>query len=285
MNLYSKYLEDNLSDKFKKSLDEYRKYLKMFFTDNSKCPIDSKILIEKEESETQIKLWCKSKTKKEWSVTITKPKIVNLNHKLNQLTVDYKNQGILFRDYLKENMLSPIYDPDKDKDAENKLKSLKQVESELQAVKDVFDQQNKKEDDLIKKRQELLVKLLEIKIKKSNIYKNCPVIDAETKRKLMEIAKNEKTITEARLSQISKNVNLKNDETKNWIQYFSLIIEYLNENGNLNGLNEEMKRLRDKFEEINDYYVVEPPVFEIYPAEKKEEIEEEVKKRTIKIKK
>jgi len=285
MNLYSKYLEDNLSEKFKKSMDDYQKYLKMFFTENSRCPIDSKTILEKDETTTQIKLWCKSKSSKEWRVTITKPKIINLNHKLNELTLIYKNEGILFKDKLKQNMSSSIYNPEKDKEIEEKLKILKKYENELESVKEVFEQEKNMENEIRRKRQEVLVKLLEIKIQKNNIYKKCPMISNEVKKKLMEISKNEKNLTAVRLSQIAKNVNLNSEDVKNWIQYFSYIMQYLNENENLNNLNNEMMKLVDKFERINSYYILEPPVFDLSSkakgetTEKEEDGEEEKDKR------
>jgi len=291
MTLYSKYLEDNLNDKFKKSMEEYRKYLKMFYTENSKCPIDSKALLDKEETKDQIKLWCKGKGGRDWSATIKKPVVVNLNNVYGELNEKYINNGIIFKNDLKENMLSPMYVPEKDKEIEKKLKNLKEQESELESVKEIFKKEQIMIDDILKKRQLLLVKLLEIKINKENIYRDCPVISAEVKRKLMEIAKNEKTLSEQRLKDIGKNTNLKPEEVKNWIKYFAFIMEYLHENNNLNILNNEMIDLRDKFDKINTNFILEPPDFDISsePKTKKSEdedqVEEKFEKRIVKMRK
>ena len=47
MFTYLKYLEDNLNNKYLKEFEEYRKYLKIYYSENSKCPVDSKTLLLK----------------------------------------------------------------------------------------------------------------------------------------------------------------------------------------------------------------------------------------------
>ena len=88
-------------------------------------------------------------------------------------------------------------------------------------------------------------------------------LDVDKKRKLIEISKNEKNITAGRLEQISKNVELNADEIKNWIEYFRLVSEYVVENEKLNDINKEMTSLKDKFEKINSFFIIEPPIIEL----------------------
>ena len=64
MILYSKYLEDNIADIFNREMDEYRKYVKLFYEENSKCPGDLKTVLEKEEDVDGYRLWCKITTKR-----------------------------------------------------------------------------------------------------------------------------------------------------------------------------------------------------------------------------
>ena len=45
MILYLKYLEDNINGIFNNMMDEYRKYVKMFYSENSKCPEDLKTVL------------------------------------------------------------------------------------------------------------------------------------------------------------------------------------------------------------------------------------------------
>ena len=39
MITYLKYLEDNLNNKYLKEFEEYHKYLKIYYSENSKCPV------------------------------------------------------------------------------------------------------------------------------------------------------------------------------------------------------------------------------------------------------
>ena len=62
MITYLKYLEDNLNNKYLKEFEEYRKYLKIYYSENSKCPFDSKTLLLKKETATENEIWFKYKT-------------------------------------------------------------------------------------------------------------------------------------------------------------------------------------------------------------------------------
>ena len=81
-------------NKHLKEFEEYRKYLKIFYSENSKCPVDSKTLLLKKETANEYEMWCKSKTSKDWKIIIKKPKVYNLNIKLNELNTIYKNNFI-----------------------------------------------------------------------------------------------------------------------------------------------------------------------------------------------
>jgi len=257
--MYLKYLEDNLNDKFANEMAEYKKYIKLFYTHNSKCPVDTKIPLEKKHDKFSFELSCKLKSGKEWKVSIKKPTILNLNIVYNNLTDEFKNKGIIFKNNLKENLLTSTYNPQNDKELEKEFTKLKEYENQLESIKEIFNKEKKMIEDILKERQNILKKLSEINIKKVTVYKKCPQINAEKSKKLKDISINEKEIGEQRLGQIAKNVDLDKTEVKHWIDYFKLVMEYLNENENLNGLNMKMNKLRDKFKVINDNYILQPP--------------------------
>jgi len=269
MIIYSKYLEDNIDGVFNREMDEYKKYVKMFYDENSRCPGDSKTILEKEENREQIRLWCKMRNGKVWNALISKPLVLNLNIRLNELSNNYNNKCILFKDTLIRNLSSSVYNPDKDKDIEKKLIELKEEEKELESLREVFDKEREKIDDILEKRKLILKNLLEIKIKKNNIFEKCTKINAEIKRKLMEITNNEKDITVTRIEQIAKNVSLKADEVRSWIEYFRYIISYLQENASLDDLNKQMMILKNKYDRINSFFIIKPPVIEITEGGKK----------------
>jgi len=279
MITYLKYLEDNINNKYLKEFDEYRKYLKIFYSENSKCPVDSKTLLLKKETATEYEMWCKSKTSKDWKIIIKKPKVYNLNIKLNELNITYKNKLLLFKQKLRQNLESPIYIPEKDKEMESELKELKKYENEIEAIKELFEKQEENKRELYLKRQEQLKNLLEIKIKKKDVFRLCEQVDGEVRKQLIEIAKNEKKIDQERIKQIAKTTQITQSNVKNWIDYYKLNIEYVAGMIELGKLNDEIFQLNEKYDRINSNYVIEPP--EIL-SDKKVKMEEVIEKSELK---
>lgn len=292
MITYLKYLEDNLNNKYLKEFEEYRKYIKIFYSENSKCPVDSKTLLLKKETATEYEMWCKSKTSKDWKIIIKKPKVYNLNIKLNELNITYKNKLLLFKQKLRQNLESPVYIPEKDKEMESELNELKKYENEIESIKELFEKQEENKKDLYLKRQEQLKKLLEIKIKKKDVFRLCEQVDGDVRKQLIEIAKNEKKIDQERIKQIAKTTQILQSNVKNWIDYYKLNMEYVAGMIELGKLNDEIFQLNEKYEDINRNYVIEPPEIssdkkvKMETLESKEDEEEttETKKR-IKMKK
>lgn len=279
MITYLKYLEDNINNKYLKEFDEYRKYLKIFYSENSKCPVDSKTLLLKKETATEYEMWCKSKTSKDWKIIIKKPKVYNLNIKLNELNITYKNKLLLFKQKLRQNLESPVYIPEKDKEMESELKELKKYENEIEAIKELFEKQEENKRELYLKRQEQLKNLLEIKIKKKDVFRLCEQVDGEVRKQLIEIAKNEKKIDQERIKQIAKTTQITQSNVKNWIDYYKLNIEYVAGMIELGKLNDEIFQLNEKYDRINSNYVIEPP--EIL-SDKKVKMEEVIEKSELK---
>ena len=53
--MYLKYLEDNINGVFNNDMEEYMKYVKLYYTENARCPEDLKTVLDKEETKKQIK--------------------------------------------------------------------------------------------------------------------------------------------------------------------------------------------------------------------------------------
>lgn len=236
-------------------------------------------------------MWCKSKTSKDWKIIIKKPKVYNLNIKLNELNTIYKNRLLLFKQKLRQNLESPVYIPEKDKEMESELKELKKYENEIESIKELFEKQEENKKDLYIKRQEQLKNLLEIKIKKKDVFRLCEQVDGDVRKQLIEIAKNEKKIDQERIKQIAKTTQITQSNVKNWVDYYKLNIEYVAGMIELGKLNDEIFQLNDKYERINSNYVIEPPeilsdkkvkmeeVVEISESKEDEEETTETKKR------
>jgi len=252
--MYLKYLEDNLNHKFTKEMEEYKNYVKMFYNERAKCPKDLKTELQRIQDDKKIELWCKN-----WKVSIIKPIVINLILLLETVTNAYKKNSDLFMYKLRQNMESPTYKPEDDNEIKSMLVDLKKLEDNMNEIKAIFDKEKSIIDDIIQNRKQVLKNLAEIKIKKEQKYKECIDISKEAFIKLKEIAKNEKQITEQRFTQIAKNVSLSIKETKNWIEYFQFIIDYLKENALLYELSNRMKELYLQFQNINAHFVIEPP--------------------------
>ena len=285
MITYLKYLEDNLNNKYLKEFDEYRKYLKIFYSENSKCPVDSKTLLLKKETATEYEMWCKSKTSKDWKIIIKKPKVYNLNIQLNELNTIYKNHLLLFKQKLRQNLESPVYIPDKDKEMESELKELKKYENEIESIKELFKKQEENKKDLYIKRQEQLKKLLEIKIKKKDVFRLCEQVDGDIRKQLIEIAKNEKKIDQERIKQIAKTTQITQSNVKNWVDYYKLNMEYVAGMIELSGLNNDIFQITEKYEYINSNYVIEPPEISSDKKVKMEDEDSTESKKRIRMKK
>jgi hypothetical protein len=252
--MYSKYLEDNLNHKFTKEMDEYKNYVKMFYNDRAKCPKDLKTILERKQDDRLIELWCKN-----WKVSITKPVVVNLILLLEIITESYKKNSDLFMYKLRQNMESATYNPENDDEIKKMLVYLKKLEDDMNDIKAIFNKEKAIIDDIIQKRSEIMKNLSEIKIKKEQKFEECIDISKDVFVKLKEIAKNETQITEQRFTQIAKNVSLSLKDTKNWIEYFKFIIDYVKENALLYELSNRMKELNINFENINAHFIIEPP--------------------------
>jgi hypothetical protein len=252
--MYLKYLEDNLNHKFTKEMDEYKNYVKMFYNDRAKCPKDLKTILERKQDDKIIELWCKN-----WKVSITKPVVVNLILLLEKITDSYKKNSDLFMYKLRQNMESATYNPENDDEIKKMLVNLKKLEENMNDIKAIFEKEKLIIDDIIKKRSEIMKNLAEIKIKKEHKFQECVDISKDVFVKLKEIAKNENQITEQRFTQIAKNVSLSLKDTKNWIEYFKFIIDYVKENALLYELSNRMKELNSNFENINAHFIIEPP--------------------------
>ena len=252
--MYLKYLEDNLNHKFTKDMDEYKNYVKMFYNDRAKCPKDLKTLLEKKQDDKLIELWCKN-----WKVSIIKPVVVNLFLLLDTFSKEYNKNSELFIYKLRKNMESPTYKPEDDNEIKEMLINLKKLEENINDIKSIFEKEKLIIDEIIKKKTEIIKNLAEIKIKKEQKFRECTDISKDIFIKLKEIAKNEKEITEQRFIQISKNISLSLKDTKNWIQYFKFIVDYIKENAILFELTNNIKELNLNFENINAHFIIEAP--------------------------
>lgn len=258
-NYLDKY-DDNFNNLFEKDLIEYDKYVKMFYNDNSKCPLDNKSQLDKKEENGKFFLKCSAKGK-EWKMEVEKPIIFNLYYRREELREKFNDKSLVFKNKMKEMMLDPLIKPEENKDIEKSLKELKNIENEQDNLNAVFQKQQEYIDNIDKQKQELKKNCLEFSIKREMLYQKLKEIDGEVKLKLKEIFLNEKVPENKRLSEIAKNVNLTLEETKNWILWYESVYNYIETVSKLNQLNDDLMIHQKVYEKINHKYVLEPPKF------------------------
>jgi len=256
-NYLEKY-DDNFNNLFEKDLIEYEKYVKMFYNDNSKCPLDNKSDLDKKEENGKFILKCSAKGK-EWKMEIEKPIIFNLFYRREELREKFNDKSLFFKNKLKEIVKDPLLKPDENKDIEKLLKELKDIEKEKDNLNGIFQKQQDFIDDIDKQKQDLIKKSLEHKIKREMLYEKLVKINGEIKMKLKEIYLNENIPDQKRLSEISKNVNLTLEETKNWILWFESVFNYIKTGNELEKLNDDLMVHQKTYERMNHKFVLEAP--------------------------
>ena len=285
MILYDNFYENNILKKHNAVMEEYEKYNKLFIQVNSKCPIDIKLLLDKEDHGKEFILKCKLKNGKEWKATIHRPTIVNLFEEKTRVGKDYKNLIQTLKEILKTSMKLPFYKPEDDDTIKKITREIKEFEQTLKSIKNIFDMELKENNELIKSKQEYLKKLAEINHNKQKLYKKLVIISQENKNKLKEILLNEGIPSTQRINQIAKNVNLNGENTQNWIQWLGYVKEYVENIKELEQINYTLIERNREFRKINEEFIVEEPQINIKSDSKKEVVLEvnEPKKRKVKL--
>ena len=284
---YDNFYEDNLLHKHEPIIQEYDKYNKLFINKNSKCPIDIKTLLDREEKENQFTLGCKLKDGKKWEVKVTRPKIINLHEEKMNISEEYKSKINEVKEILKMAKYSLVYNADHDKKVKDLTEEIKVIEAGLDGINNIFEMEKESKNEIITLRKKAYEELAQINVNKKKLYRDIPNISEEVKNKLKEIVMNEGLPSSQRLSQIAKNVNLKIDEVEKWLKWLDSVREYVTKNKELYDLNTELQAKEIEFRKINEEFIISPPTINIVNDSKKEVVikEEPVKKRKIKIKK
>ena len=279
---YELLYDDNLNEKFNNIIEQYNQYIKLYYIDKSKCPVDIKTILEKERNGNNIKMHCNLKGGKVWILNMTMPKIVDLHNEKIILSNDYNKKAIELKIYIKDTIESRIYNSKDDNVLKSKINEIKIVEVSLQSINNIFELQKKNINDMLFKQQEIIKEITEIYKNRKNIYKNINHINKNIKNNLFEIFKNEKNPNEKRLNEISKNLNISINTIKDWLLWFLYINNYLDKNKELEEINDNISIINKKYERINKNYIIKKPEINIVSENKKNK---ENKKIKIKIRK
>ena len=156
---YELYYNDNLNDKFNTDIEEYNKYIKLYYIDNSKCPVDLKKKLVKERSGNIIKMHCDLSKNKTWNITLQMPKIINLYEEHLNLSTKFNNGSTKLKTYIIEKMELQIYNSENDNELKNKIKEIKDIEKSLNSINNIFNIQKEELNTFYKNKQKLLIEL------------------------------------------------------------------------------------------------------------------------------
>lgn len=282
------YIKYRMELLFKKNLDYYNNieeqkkydlYLRMYFNEKEKCPLDTKQeLIRKKDGEKI----CLSCEKKNWNVILTLPKTI-------QFEIDLENKRKI-RDNILYNLRWNISDigfegivsNNLDKDINKYSSEFKKINDEILDMEKIIILQNKEIEPYLIENMELIKKLSNLKINKQKIYKKIDLnkITPNIKNDLMNIFLNENNINQTRIVQIANQIKLDVDIVKYYIEWCNLSKEYVELNSNLIKNKIKINELNLLFKRINENFYIRFPEIE----EKGDKINMKDKKK-IKLKK
>ena len=260
---YFNFYDENLNGENDALIEEYQKYIKMYYTENAKCPLDLKTQLKKEMIGYKMKLSCITKKNKEWKVEIEKPVILNLNKKKYEIQNEYENKVILFKRYFKDKINEPIYDSNSDKELKKKITEINNLKIEIESINKVFSKQKNDNNAILDEKLKLLKNISEIKNNKEKKYLELIHIDRELKNSIKDIYINEKIPSKMRIQEISKNLNINFSNLENWLLWFQLVENYLDINKKLDDLINDLIINNKSFKKMNENFVIKKPIIKL----------------------
>lgn len=272
---------------FKKNLDyynnieeqkKYELYLRMFYNEKEKCPLDTKQELIRKKDGDKINLSCE---KKDWNVSITLPKTINFEIDLENKKNIRNNILYNLRSNISDIGFEGIISNNLDKDISKYSNEFKKINDEILDMEKIIILQNKEIEPYLVENMELIKKLSNLKINKQKIYKKIDLnkITPNIKNDLLTIFLNENNINQTRIVQIANQKKIEVDIVKYYIEWCNLSKEYVELNNNLIKNKIKINELNLLFKQINDNFYIRFP-----EIDKKGEMKDK-KKIKLKIKK
>lgn len=261
LSRYDNYIKFLDSDRSKK----YNEALHIFFNNNPNqlCPTCNRGSVIKTVNDQGIIFMHCSDPKCNWNMQIERAQYINLYNELNIKNKDRRELGYQL-----------ITTTDKFTEIKKKYLDDKQTINE---INDIFKSQKEELDKEDSKKFEIFSKVMEIYYKRKHIFANIKnSINANNRNKLLEIYKNEKNISDQRIKQISKQINVDENDIKNILLWFSLGFETIKLQKQLNEIDKDIKKYKTNMNFVNDNMMIKLPIIETKLKEikeKKEKIE------------
>jgi hypothetical protein len=272
---------------FKKNLDYYNNieeqkkydlYLRMFYNEKEKCPLDTKQELIRKKDGDKINLSCE---KKDWNVSITLPKTINFEIDLENKKNIRNNILYNLRSNISDIGFEGIISNNLDKDISKYSNEFKKINDEIFDMEKIIILQNKEIEPYLVENMELIKKLSNLKINKQKIYKKIDLnkITPNIKNDLLTIFLNENNINQTRIVQIANQKKIEVDIVKYYIEWCNLSKEYVELNSNLIKNKIKINELNLLFKQINDnFYIRFPEIDEKGEMKDKKKIKLKIKK-------
>jgi hypothetical protein len=282
------YIKYSMELLFKKNLDYYNNieeqkkydlYLRMFYNEKEKCPLDTKEELIRKIEGNKISLSCE---KKNWNVILKLPETINFEIDLENKKNIRNNILYNLRSNISNIGFEGIVSNNLDKDINKYTEEYKKINEEILDMEKVIILQGKEIEPYLIENMELIKKLSNLKINKQKIYKKIDLnkITPVIKNDLMTIFMNENNINQTRIVQIANQKKIEVDVVKYFFEWCNLSKEYIELNSNLIKNKIKINELNILFKLINDNFYIRLPEIE----EKGEKIDMKDKKK-IKLKK
>jgi len=273
---------------FKKNLDYYNNieekkkfdlYLRMFYNEKEKCPLDTKDNLIRKREGNKISLSCE---KKNWNVILKLPETINFEINLENKKKIRNNILYNLRYNISEISFEGIASNNLDKDINKYSNEYKKINEEILDMENIILLQNKEIEPYLIENMDLIKKLSNLKINKQKVYKKIDLnkMNSNLKNDLMTIFMNENNINQTRIIQIANQKKIEVDLVKYYIEWCNLSREYVELNNKLIMNKIKINELNLLFKMINDnFYIIFPEI------EEKGEMKDKKKIKIKKIKK
>lgn len=230
-------------------MKNYNNAMKIFLDKNPSqiCPNCQKSgIIKNVLADGKIEMKCKD-TKCGWNMTIIPAKTINLYNELsnkNKDTIELLFKLITDRDNFKKNK-------------EEYLKSKKQLDE----IKNVFKKQTETEDKIEKEKFDLSDNMMVLYYQRKNVFKEITnKINSKKTRYMLDLYKNEKEISDNRISQLSKQLDLPKDDIKNFLKWLNISKQYIDIQLKLNKVSEEIEEQKNIMKDISNNFMTTLPI-------------------------
>jgi hypothetical protein len=282
------YIKYSMELLFKKNLDYYNNieeqkkydlYLRMFYNEKEKCPLDTKLELIRKKDGDKICLSCE---KKNWNVNLKLPKTINFENDLENKKNIRNNILYILRSNIANISFEGIVSNNLDKDISKQTDEYKKINEEILDMEKVIMLQNKEIEPYLIENMDLIKKISNLKINKQKIYKKIDLnkITPILKNDLMTIFLNETNINQSRIIQIANQKKIEVDIVKYFFEWCNLSKEYVELNNNIIKNKIKINELNILFKMINDNFYVRFP-----EIEEKGEMKDKKKIKLKKIKK